>query len=224
MEKIKVLVADDHPVFQEGLCRFLEKEEDIEIVAKPNDGREAIDLAKELLPDVAIIDVIMPNINGIEAAKQISLACPNTAILMVSAYDCETYVDASLQAGASGYLSKRIPIRELINAIRLVHIGEAVFSLKTIVRTSHLNSNATVIKKATKHLCPREKEVLKLAAKGLSNKEIAKELGISYYTIQTHMVNIFKKLGVKSRTEAIFYAIKNGWFLPNEFPGKELHS
>ncbi len=121
MDKIKVLVADDHPTFREGLCHFIEAEEDLEVVARSADGPNTVSLAKELNPDVAIIDVSMPGLNGIEAARQVKEACPKTAIIMVSAYDYESYVLASLQAGAVGYLLKDTPVRELVSAIRMVH-------------------------------------------------------------------------------------------------------
>lgn len=209
--KIKVLVADDHPTFRDGLCRFLEDEEDIEIVAKPQNGKQAVILAKELQPDVAIIDVSMPELNGIEATKQIKSACPDIAILMVSAFDYESYIRASLQAGAAGYMLKTAPTSELVSAIRLVSIGEAVFDMKTAGRIMHnLFVNGDEEGGAFARLYPREIEILKQAAKGKSNKAIGEELVISERTVQTHMVHIFKKLEVGSRTEAVLRALKDG--------------
>ena len=119
MKKIRVLVADDHPTFREGLCHFLDGQEDIEVVAQPADGEEAVKLAMELIPDVAIIDIAMPRVNGIEAARQIKEALPAIAILMVSAYDYESYLVGSLRAGAAGYMLKNAPVSELISAVRL---------------------------------------------------------------------------------------------------------
>ena len=130
MDKIKVMVADDHPAFREGLCRLLKDETDLEVVALPEDGEEAVESARKLQPDVAIIDISMPKLNGIEAAKQIRVAAPTTAILMVSAYSYPSYVLAALRAGAAGYLLKNAPLNELISAVRLVHSGEGVFDLK----------------------------------------------------------------------------------------------
>jgi DNA-binding NarL/FixJ family response regulator len=220
MEKIKVLVADNHPIFREGLCRLLEDENDLEAVGRAADGAEAVRLAKDLLPDVAIIDVAMPGINGIEAATQIKAACPGTAILMMSAYRYEPYMLASLRAGAAGYLLKNIPLRDLINAIRLVHAGEGVFDLKA---ASKILSRVAGDKERRdlEGLCRRELEVLGLAAKGLGNKEIAAELVISERTVQTHLVNIFRKLRVSSRTAAVFTALKEGWLTLDDLPSME---
>jgi DNA-binding NarL/FixJ family response regulator len=222
MEKIKVLVADKHPIFREGLCRLLEDENDLEAVGKAADGAEAVRLAKELLPDVAIIDVAMPGINGIEAATQIRATSPGTAILMMSAYGYESYMLASLRAGAAGYLLKNIPLRDLINAIRLVHAGEGVFDLKAASRIlSRVAGDKGEEKRDLEGLRRRELEVLRLVAKGLGNKEIAAQLVISERTVQTHLVNIFRKLGVSSRTAAVFTALKEGWLTLDDLPSKE---
>jgi len=212
MDKIRLMIADDHPTFREGLSRLLEDEEDLECIAKPTDGVEAVRLAKELRPDVAIIDVSMPNLNGIEAVKQIKAACPDTVVLMVSAFDYESYVLASLQAGASGYMSKSTPLRELVSAIRLVHRGESVLDIKAtdkIVR--HLTAGDSSGKMFSEGLHTRELEIIKLAARGMSNKGIADELFISERTVQTHLVNIFRKTGTSSRTQAVLYVLKKGW-------------
>jgi len=218
MEKIRLLIADDHPAFREGLCRILAEEEDLECVAKSADGIEAVKLAEELQPDVAIIDVCMPNLNGIEAAKQIKAACHNTTILMVSAFDYESYILACLQAGAVGYILKNTPLREIVSAIRLVHTGRSVLDLKVtdkIVRhlVTHRSGETDFA-----HLFPRELEILGLAAKGKSNKDIAGELYISERTVQTHFVNIFRKLGVNSRTQAVLHALRSGWITLNDLP------
>jgi DNA-binding NarL/FixJ family response regulator len=219
MEKIRVLIADDHPAFREGLCRLLEDEKDLECVAKPSDGEEAVRLAKELQPDVAIIDVAMPKLNGIEAAKQIKAACPTIAILMVSAFSYESYMLASLRVGAAGYLLKSAPLRELINAIHSVHAGEGVFDLKVASKIlRRLATERGEERKGLEELQRRELEVLKLAAKGMSNKEIAGKLVISERTVQTHLVNIFRKLEVGSRTEAVLHALKEGWLTMDDLP------
>jgi len=212
MEKIRLLIADDHPTFLEGLSRLLQDEEDLECIAKSADGIEAVKLAKQLQPDVAIIDVSMPNLNGIEAARQIRAACPTTAILMISAFDYQSYVLASLRAGAAGYVSKNMPLYELVSAIRLVHNGGSVLDFKAtgkIVR--FLGTSDSSNRTDFEHLQTRELEVLKLLAKGMSNKDVAAELYISERTVQTHLVNIFRKLGVSSRTQAVLDALKKGW-------------
>ena len=212
MAKIRLLIADDHPTFRDGLARLLEDEEDLECIAKSGDGVEAVKLAKELRPDVAIVDVSMPNLNGIEATKQIKVACPATAVIMVSAFDYQSYILSSLQAGAAGYVLKDTPLPELISAIRLVHKGGSVLDLKAtdkIVR--HLATGDGSNKTGLEFLQPREAEIVKLAAKGMSNKEIARELFISERTVQTHLVKVFRKLGVSSRTQAVLHALSRGW-------------
>jgi len=219
MEKIRVLIADDHPAFREGLCQLIEHEEDLECVAKPADGEEAVRLAIELLPDVAIIDIAMPGLNGIEAARQIKAARPAIAILMVSAFGYESYVLASLRAGAAGYLLKNTPLRELTNAIRSVHASEAVFDLKAASKIlRRLADDKGEKRGGLEELQPRELEVLRLAGKGMSNKEIAGELVLSERTVQTHLVNIFRKLGVGSRTEAVLHALREGWLTLDDLP------
>jgi len=212
MEKIRLLIADDHPTFREGLARLLEDEEDLECIAEASDGVGAVNLARELSPDVAIIDVSMPDLSGIEAAKQIKAACPGVAILMVSAFDYQSYILASLRAGARAYMSKNTPLRELVSAIRLVHSGGSVFDLKATDKVlRYVSAGEDVYKTGFEPLYPRELDILRLVAKGMSNKVIAEELFISERTVQTHLVNIFRKLGVSSRTQAVLYALREGW-------------
>lgn len=208
-----MLIADDHPTFREGLSRLLGDEEDLECVAEAADGVEVVRLAKELRPDVVLVDVSMPRLNGIEAARQIRKACPNTAVLMVSAFDHQSYVLASLHAGASGYMSKDRSLREIISAIRLVHNGDSVLDFKATDKVVRQLTGAEDSNKANyRQLQPRELEVLKLAAKGMTNKAIARELIVSERTVQTHFVNIFKKLGASSRTQAVLHGLREGWF------------
>jgi len=204
MDKIRLIIADDHPTFREGLSRLLSDEGDLECIARTTDGEE-------------IIDVSMPKLNGIEATKQIKATCPDIAILMVSAFDYDSYVLASLQAGASGYMTKSTSLNDLISAVRLVHKGESVLDVKAtdkIVR--HLASGDGNNKKAFQRLYTRELEIVKLAAKGMSNRAIADNLIISERTVQTHLVNIFRKAGVNSRTQAVLYALKKGWLTPED--------
>lgn len=211
MEKIKVLVADDHTLFCEALCPLLKSEEDMDCVALAKDGEEAVRLAKELLPDVALIDIEMPKMDGIEAAKQIKTACPTTAVIIVSGYKYAHYILASVEAGVDGYLLKHTPRRELINAIRMVHCGQGVFSLEAtakVLRGIATEKSGEEISLGSLH--PRELEVLKMTARGMTNKEIAAKLCISPHTVGTHLVNIFRKLGVDTRTEATLYTLKEG--------------
>lgn len=219
MEKIRLLIADDHPAFREGLSRLLEEEEDLECVATSADGEEAVKMVEELHPDVAIIDVSMPKLDGIKATEKIKAACPDTAVLMVSAFDYPSYVLASLKAGASGYMSKDRPLQELISAIRLVRGGDSILDLKatdTIVQC--LIDSERGSKTGFDELQSRELDVIKLTAKGMSNKDIANELFISERTVQTHLINIFRKLGVNSRTQAVLYALRKGWITLNDAP------
>lgn len=210
MEKIKVIIADNHPAFREGLCRLLADESDLEVIGQAADGEEAITLAHELKPDVAIIDVTMPKLSGIDATKRIKTESPDTAVLIVSAFNYQNYILASLRAGAAGYLTKDTPISELAAAVRLAHAGDGIIdktAANKIIRQMTLDRNA---KKGNLYLYPRELEVLKLTAKGLRNKEIARDLNISERTVQAHLSNIFSKLNVDSRTEAVLQALKEG--------------
>ena len=212
MGEISLLIADDHPAFLEGLSRLLQDEEDLNCIAKSRDGQEAIEAARELNPDVVIIDVSMPKLNGIEAAKQIKKSCPGTAILMISGFEYQSYIVASFQAGASGYMSKNSPLNDIISAIKLVHNGGKVLGLKgNEDMISHFSAYTSEADSNNNQLQPRELEVIQLAAKGMSNKAIATELFISERTVQTHLVNIFRKIGVNSRTQAVLYILKKGW-------------
>jgi NarL family two-component system response regulator LiaR len=219
MDKIKILIADDHPPFAEGLTLLFEREPDLVVIATPTNGEEAVKLAKELRPDVAILDVAMPGLNGIEAAKKIKEACPDTAVLMLSAYGYEPYLLSSLQAGVSGYVLKSSPVSELTRAIRSVHDGQAIFDFEAIKKVLRgLTTDIGTERKGLHGLHQRELEVLRLAAKGISNKDIAQKLGIGNRTVQTHLLRIFHKLGVNSRTEAVFHALKQGWFTLDDLP------
>jgi two-component system, NarL family, response regulator LiaR len=211
MDKIRVIVADNHPAFREGLCRLLADEKELKVVGQAADGDEVVTLCKEFKPDVAIVDVAMPKLSGIEATKRIKESSPKTAVLIVSAFNYQTYILASLRAGASGYITKDTSIRELVNAIRLAHAGDGIIdrsAANNIIRQLIADQDN---KKGNLDLYPREIEVLKLAAKGMRNKEIAKELNISERTVQAHLSNIFSKLEVDSRTEAVLQALREGW-------------
>lgn len=217
--KIRVIIADDHPAFREGLSRLIEEEGDIEVVARLADGEEAVSLARELLPDVAIVDVAMPKLNGIETTRQIKACCPKTNVLIVSAHDFGSYILASLRCGASGYILKTASLGEIVGAIRLVHAGDGVFDLKAGSRVLYrLASAKGDDRKVAGFLHPRELEVLKLTARGLGNKEIARQLVISERTVHSHLINIFRKLEVGSRTEAVLHALKEGWLSLDDLP------
>ncbi|MHB1006563.1 MAG: response regulator [Chloroflexota bacterium] len=214
MDKIRVLIADDHAVVREGTRRILEQEDSIEVVGEAEDGDAAVKLAVRLKPDVAIVDIAMPRLDGIEATKLIKTMCPNTAILILSAYDDDQFVFGLLEAGAAGYLLKTVRGRDLVGAVQAVHAGESV--LHPAVARKVLNRfvpgpGRPVEPRAGEALSDRELEVLRLATKGLSNQDIARELTLSIRTVQGHLGHIFNKLGVGSRTEAVVRALKEGW-------------
>ena len=214
MDKIKILIADDHAVVREGTRRILEQEEDLEVVAEAGDGEEAVRQATRLKPDVAIIDVAMPKLDGIEATKQIKSACPAITVLILSAYDDDQFVFSLLEAGAAGYLLKSVRGSELVDAVRAVQAGKSVLhpsiARKVLNRFARISGEPKE-KEPTEVLSEREMDVLRLVTKGLSNKDIAEELCLSIRTVQGHLGNIFNKLQVGSRTEAVVRALKEGW-------------
>jgi DNA-binding NarL/FixJ family response regulator len=221
MDKIRVILADDHPAFREGLERLLREEEDIEVIGQAGDGEEAISIARETQPDVAIIDVAMPKLDGIGVTKEIKEASPQTTVLILSAYNNEPYVLSAIEAGAEGYLLKSVRVREVAAAIRALHNGETVLdssAARKIFRRLEYTTGKAGAMEASQKLHPREIDVLKLVAKGMSNKEIAQELVISVRTVQTHITNILSKLDVNSRTEAVVSALREGWITLNDLP------
>jgi DNA-binding NarL/FixJ family response regulator len=214
LETIRILIADDHAFVREGTRRILEQEPDLEVVAEAGDGEEAVKLACDLKPDVALVDVAMPRLDGIEATRRIKAQCPAVAVLVLSAYDDDQFIFGLLEAGAAGYLLKSVRGQEIVEAIRAVHAGESV--LHPSVARKVLNRFAGVSgkprdRKSLDLLTEREMDVLKLVTKGLSNKDIAEGLCLSVRTVQGHLANIFNKLRVSSRTEAVVHALREGW-------------
>ncbi len=215
LKKIKILIADDHAFVREGTRQILEQEPDLEVVAEAGDGEETVELACSLVPDVAIIDVAMPKVDGIEATRQIKALCPAVAVLVLSAYDDDQFVFGLLEAGAAGYLLKSVRGHEIVDAIRAVYAGESVLhpsvARKVLNRFAGVSSTKPRERKSLELLTEREMGVLKLVTKGLSNKDIAEELCLSIRTVQGHLANIFNKLRVGSRTEAVVHALREGW-------------
>jgi DNA-binding NarL/FixJ family response regulator len=217
--RIRVLLADDHDLVREGTRELLEREEDLVVVAEAGDGEEAVRLTAKHGPDVTLMDIAMPKLNGIEATREIKAISPATAVLILTAYDDDQYVFALLEAGAAGYLLKNVRGRELVEAIRRVHAGESalhpVIARKVIDHFAHPGSPPTGQGKSAQ-LSDRELDVLRLAAKGMSNRDIARNLHLSDRTIQAHLSTTFTKMGVGSRTEAVVKALREGWLTFDE--------
>ena len=208
---ITILIADDHVLVREGTRRLLEAEPDIRVVAEAGDGATAITEAERLKPDVIIMDVAMPVMNGIEATRQIKARMPQVAVLALTAHDDIQYVMKLLEAGAAGFLLKDVRGRELVEAVRAVHRGETTLNPAIAARAQRLAAERRAITEERPPLSDREMEVLQEAARGLPNKDIARRLSLSVRTVHTHLGNIFSKLGVGSRTEAVLLALRNGW-------------
>ena len=211
---IRVLLADDHTVVREGFRRLLESETDIEIVAEARSGREAVSLAAKHRPDVVVMDIAMPLMNGFEATRQISKRVPSTKVLVLSAYSDDEYVEQVITSGAAGYLIKQSSAEILSLAIREVHKGKTYFSpaISKRYQEQHrksLNSKGSLEKKNIR-LSPREAEVLQLIAEGQANKEIALELAISVKTVEKHRQHLMEKLNIHDTAGLTRYAIASG--------------
>jgi NarL family two-component system response regulator LiaR len=214
MGKIRIIIADDHIIVREGTCELLEQEEDMEVIAQAGDGEEAVRLVAELKPDIAILDIAMPVMDGIDATRRIRSDNPDTRVLILSAYDDDQFIVRLIEAGAAGYLLKNIHRRELISTIRAIFEGESVLHpsilRKVLTNFTPLPGRPTGQDPSEK-LSERELEVLKLIAYGVSNKQIADELHISTRTVQGRLSQIFTKMGVNSRTEALVRALNEGY-------------
>jgi len=212
--KIRVLIADDHALLRESMRSLIDSQDDMEVVGEACNGEEAVRLGSELKPDIAVMDIVMPVMNGIEASKEIKKASPGTAILILTAYDDVQYVMGLLEAGAAGYLLKSSRGRDVVTAIRTVRAGESVLHPSIIAKLLERAMGMPVEGDGLKRkesLTEREIEVLKLAADGMSNKEIAQNLSVTVRTVKAHLSNMFCKMDVASRTEAILKAIREGW-------------
>jgi DNA-binding NarL/FixJ family response regulator len=204
-EMITVLLGDDHALVRDGTRQLLERDKSIAVVGEAADGAEVVRLARQLAPDVVLLDVALPVLNGIEATRDIRSGPGAPYVLLLSAYDDQDYVVAAIEAGASGYLLKTASALDVVAAIRAVVRGEVVLH-PTLARRLAARSHGDV-----EVLSDREREVIRLAAAGMGNKQIADTLSLSIRTVESHFTSVFNKLGVANRTEAIATAAHRGW-------------
>lgn len=222
MKKIGVIIIDDHPLFREGVRSVMDSEEDINVLAEGISGDQALQLVRELSPDVALIDVNLPNMNGMQVTRQVSAERLGTAVVLMTAYDDVEQVLHAFSAGAAAYCSKDVEAGKLVDVVRHVAnghyvVGDQVYDEEGLeewrskgvetVRRPHLEGDV----EAFTPLSPREMEILQFVTRGMSNKEIAARLGISHQTVKNHMTAILHKLDVEDRTQAAVYALRHGW-------------
>jgi DNA-binding NarL/FixJ family response regulator len=210
-DRIRVLIADDHALFRQALRGVLADEADLDLVGEAGDGEEAVRLATDLVPDVILMDVRMPKLAGIDAARAIGAALPSAKIVMLTVSDEEADLFEAIKAGASGYLLKEVDPTEVAEAIRQIHAGHSLLS--PVVASKLVSEFASMTKRADEralrpHLTDRELEVLRLAADGLTNRQIGNRLTISENTVKNHIRNILDKLHMHSRMEAVLYAVR----------------
>ena len=213
MIPIRVLLADDHKLIRAGLRLVVDQQPDLSVVGEADDGRQAVELAKSLKPDVVVMDIGMPNLNGIEAARQIREIRPDAAVVMLSMHSDEGYVLRALGAGARAYLLKDSATTDLVQAIHAVVEGKSFFSpavSKILLQDYMRKLQRSGAEDSYDLLSPREREVLQLVAEGKSNKEIASLLNLSVYTVETHRAKIMQKLNLKGVPELILYAVRKG--------------
>jgi DNA-binding NarL/FixJ family response regulator len=214
-QEIRIILADDHAVVRQGIRRFLEEDSAIDVVAEASDGAEALRLVEQHHPDVAVLDIRMPEVTGVEAARRIKGHQPEVRVLILTAYDDDPYVFALLEAGADGYVLKTATADELVEAVRTVYRGESALSpeiASKVVRRATRGRPAAAADQI-EALTPREIDVLRLVARGMTNRQAGRELGISHRTVQGHLASVYGKLGVSSRTEAVTEALKRGWIV-----------
>ena len=212
-DEIRVVLADDHVLVREGIRQFLEETDDIQVIGEAGNGAEVLQLVEKTSPDVAVLDIQMPEVTGIEATRRIKQHFPDVQVLILTAHDDDPYIRALLRAGADGYVLKTATSEELVKAVRDVYHGLTALSpavATAVVRQmSHEAPSGAADQVET--LTEREIDVLRLAAQGMTNREIGQELGISHRTVQGHLANVYEKLNVSSRTEAVTEALKRGW-------------
>lgn len=215
MPTVRILLADDHAMLRDGVRMVLEAHPGFEVVGTVDNGQDAVRLAEELRPDVAVLDVAMPEINGLEATRAIRESCPDTAVVILSMHEGQEYLREALRAGASGYVLKRAAAKELVGAIQAVRRGESY--LDPALTSTLISDYVRQVERSDETpdaLTDRELEVLTLVAEGMTNRQIALKLNISIKTVQTHRANLMDKLNLHDRTELVRYAIRRGLIQP----------
>ncbi len=211
--KLRILIVDDHQIIRDGLKGLINAEADMEVVGEAGDGQMAWQQAKELQPDVVVMDVSMPKLNGAKATERLKKDCPETKVLALTAHEDKGYIGQMLQAGATGYVLKIAAAEELIKAIRVVVAGGAYLdpAVADKVINNYIRQKSTKMSARSGVLTGREEEVLRLVAQGYINKEIAARLDISVKTVESHKTNFMEKLCLHSRAEIVRYALSQGW-------------
>ncbi|MFC2051282.1 response regulator [Chloroflexota bacterium] len=209
--RIRLLLADGQHLVRQGIRQILEREADLEVIGEADDGLETIKLAGELKPDIVIMEAQMPGLDSVEVTRRIKMDLPDVAVIILTTCEDEGYIVGLLGAGATGYLLKSTRGDELVQGIRFVRAGEFVSHPLVAQKLSKRASRRPLAVNSVEHLTNRELDVLKLAAKGMSNRDIATDLGVGLRTVKGHLMTIFDKMSVKSRTEAVLKALKQGW-------------
>ena len=211
---VDIVIADDHPLMLGALRNILEKEPSFHVVGEAYDGKEAVRLATELVPHVVIMDISMPELNGLEATRQIKAQCPNIAVLVLTVHSDSEHIFGLLEAGASGYLMKSVFGEEIIHSVRSVAVGESVLTpqiMHQLVKHASKYMSKPVALDSGDKLTAKELAILKLVAKGMGNKDIATTTGLSLRTVKSYLVDIFSKLNVDSRTKAVILGLRAGF-------------
>lgn len=212
MDKVRILIAEDHATVREGLKLILDAQSDFEVIGDAEDGRAAVELAQKLLPDVVLMDISMPKLNGLKATAKLKECCPDVQVLALTRHTDDGYLQQILRAGAAGYVLKQSPPSELLHAIRAVARGGKYLDPAVAGKVmGGYSGRRTVNREAISEVSDRELEVLRLIAWGHSNKEIASRLDLSVKTIEVHKANAMKKLGMNGRIDIVRYAVLQGW-------------
>jgi len=215
---VGIVVAANQTLFREGLCRLLEDQSDLKVVSGVESGRQALECVREMAPDIALVDVDLPDVSGVEVCRRIVGTGCGTRVILLSSCEEDANVVAALESGASSYMLKCSKAAELCGAIRLVCAGKAVLDLEAMSRAIRQFISRQCEVDSSPPLRPREREILRLAAGGASNRDIAFSLGISERTVQSHLLNVFRRWQVNSRTEAVFHALKAGVVTLEDLP------